>query len=89
MAHIKQFTPKIFQNDNPIIAEFNSTHELLNIPFVRKFAEDLHGEPDFYFHRYSISGNNLIVECNDGKYKWVIGVIDDISKVTLPVLEND
>ncbi len=87
MAQIKQhrpnyFDPLVFVN---LTVDFESTEELLNIPFVLNFSTASN------FSHYAISEDGtkstLMAVYDDGYEWWVIGFIDDISKVDLPKWE--
>lgn len=85
MAFIRQHVPKFFDVLSPTIAEFNSTEELLEIPFVKMYRLDTNGEPDDYFHRYSLdSKNTLIVEMDKGKFHTIVGFITGSHNLNLP-----
>jgi len=76
MNIVRQHLPSFIDNQEPIVAEFKTTEELLNLDFIKYYA-DL---PDFY--KFSIGGNLLMAEYKDGSSWWVIGTI--IGTTTLP-----
>lgn len=88
MAKIVQNVPKLFENFKPLIVEFHTTEELLNIPFVKTFSINGFGVNDIHFKRYCKSNNDLIVEGVIDNFYWVIGTIDDMSGVDLPIMEK-
>lgn len=78
---ITRYIPDFFDigDGKPLIREFNSLNELLEIDFVNSFYEI----KDFY--RFSLSDNILMCELKDGKKWWVIGYIKYPEKLDLPV----
>jgi len=77
MNTVKQHLPTFVDTDEkPVVAEFDSTEDLLNLDFVKYYAE----LPDFY--RFSIGGDLLMAEYKDGSSWWVIGSIT--GSTTLP-----
>jgi hypothetical protein len=64
--------------EDPKVAHFNNTHELLCVPWVKHWSED----PKFF--RYSMSDECLMAEFDGGKEWWVIGNIDHPKGVYLP-----
>lgn len=84
VQHIPPFVVGIL----PKIIEFETLEELLDIPFVKKFKEDVG------FYQYSISHIEelkdssiyLIAEMNLGKNQWVVGYLNE--KVDLPKWRN-
>ncbi len=67
-------------SDEPETTDFNNLDELLNIDFVKSFAE----QDGFY--QYSYSNNLLIAECDNGKKWWVVGLLPE-GNVGLPKWE--
>lgn len=85
MKTIRQHIPNFVSVDGPLPeAQFETLQELLEIPFVKRWAES----PNF--HRFSLSkymlmGNaNLLVELRGGREWWVVGAIDDSTGIDLP-----
>ena len=87
---ITQYRPGFFSGFKNSIVEFETTEELLNIDFVKKFSKFPNGENDKKFYRYSINevnGHNqkfLMAEYDNGYKWWVIGLINESAKVDLP-----
>ena len=87
MARIIQKIPNYLKSHfDPNSSEFVTQQDLLDIPFVKTYRMmDVNSSvPDPYFHQYSLNGNILIVEAFGGKYSHEIGLINDISNLTLP-----
>ena len=70
-------------------ATFSTQEELLDIDFVKNYRLTENGKNDKYFHRYSLNGNSLVVECNGGNNWFYIGDIDDTSMLNLPHLGDN
>jgi len=85
MNKIKQYRPNLVTTteDNQMV-EFETTQELLNIDFVKKFSNRNN------FYRYSLDIDNyfnqysLMAEYNDGRDWWVVGFIDNPQDIDLP-----
>lgn len=76
---IRQHIPNFVSGYEPETIKFNDTEELKNIEFVKHWSEG----DDFF--KYSLSGNHLMAELNNGNTWWVIGTIKgDLNKVDLP-----
>lgn len=82
---IKQHRPPYITGFENADVEFNSVDELLNIPFVKNFKEDVN------FHRFSLSleGNwpMLVAEYSEGHVWYVVGHIfpdESGNKISLP-----
>lgn len=73
---IAQYVPASV--DGIEIGSFETTEELLALPFVRRCRE-LVG-----FHRFSVMDDLLMAEANDGLDWLVVGKIDEPEKVDLP-----
>lgn len=80
---IKQHRPAFFSGFENEVVSFDTLEELLAIPFVANFAQDM----DHPFHRFSIDGDGrtLMAEYDDGYVWWVVGFIDDASGLDLPM----
>ena len=68
--------PNAYFLDDDQMVGFDTTEELLEIDFVKNWSKIE------TFYRYSISGNHLMAEYENGKKWWVIGNIRNI--VDLP-----
>jgi hypothetical protein len=67
--------------------EFSSEGELLHLPCVACWTQPVtphQKQNDSYFHRFSLKGYVLVVETFGGKYHHDIGVLSDITGLTLP-----
>lgn len=71
-------------NSNNI--NFETTDDLLSIPFVYRFCASNFGPPNnmWKFSHYAIRDELLIAVYNDGYLWFVVGSIDDPSTVELP-----
>jgi hypothetical protein len=78
---IIQHVPAFMDIEGRDIGTFETTEELLNLPFVKRCRELVD------FRRFSLSGDLLMVETNDGLNWWVVGRIDEPGKVDLPKWE--
>jgi hypothetical protein len=84
--HIIQHIPGFVGGVEPKEAYFTTTAELLEIPWVKTHLENRNnGFMDFIFYRFSKSGDNLMVEKNDGNWWWVIGRLRYPELVDLPL----
>lgn len=76
MNSIRRYFPSWMDVDEKdrIVVQFNTKEELLNIPFVKRWAED----PNFF--RYAISIDkldiHLMAQLNKGYKWWVIGTLE-------------
>lgn len=75
MNHIKQHLPA-FVDGEPKEADFNTTDELLAIPFVAAWT-------DQDWKRFSMSDELLLAETKSGEH-WVVGFIREPAQVQLP-----
>ena len=87
MARITQMIPNYLKSHfKSSSSEFETQDDLLDVPFVKTYM--IKGGdpfvPDPYFYQYSLNGNILIVETFGGKYSHEIGIVNDVSKLTLP-----
>jgi len=88
MNHITQHRPAFFTGFDNEEVDFNTTEELLAIPFVKSFSTDRR------FHRYSVSvsphGNtiHLMCELDDGYEWWCVGRLLNMEGITLPHWEE-
>lgn len=76
---IRQYFPTYFDGFKPAVVVFETTDELLRIPFVSKFRDGTD------FSRFSISDGILMAEYNGGKTWWVVGAIAVPSEIALPL----
>lgn len=76
---ITQHIPSWAEGFDPKCSDFNSASELLALDWVKVYAQ----EPNF--HRFSLNGDTLMIERNEGKDWWVVGRISKPSEVDLPV----
>jgi len=84
MANIKRFIPSLLSDSyDSEISEFETQYELLEIPFVKKLRTTFDGKPDKTFIRYSLDGNNLMVETCYGQ-SFIVGTITGKHNLTLP-----
>ena len=60
----------------PKSAEFNTLAELLEIDWVKSSKDD--------FYRWSLSGNRLMEESDEGRYWWVVGYVARPDLLDLP-----
>lgn len=75
---IKQRIPN-FVDGVPETSEFNTTKQLKKLKFVKRWSKDKE------FLRYSISGDYLMAELNEGTVWYVIGTIfGDTKGLDLP-----
>ncbi len=82
MPTIRQHVPSFVDlGEDPLSAVFETTQELLSIPFVKSSSKYRD------FSGYALSDNELMSTNKRGKKWWVIGHIDDPSKVELPKWE--
>ncbi len=61
-----QYRPTFYSGFTNKEVEFDTVEELLNIDFVKSWSEDKG------FCRYSLSGDHLMAEFNNGKNWWVV-----------------
>lgn len=78
---LTQYIPACMDVDGVELGSFDTTEELLNLPFVRRCRE-LVG-----FQRFSIMDDFLAVETNYGLDWLVIGRLDEPGRIDLPKLE--
>jgi hypothetical protein len=73
MGTIKQHIPNFVSGFDPVIQNFKTLEELLDIDFVKQWSADED------FHQFSIgpydSRWHLMAEQNNGKRWWVVGYI--------------
>ena len=81
---IKQYIPR-YMNDRPESIYFDTLDELFSIGFVKSY-ENI-GFTEKSFHRFSLFGNFLMAEYNDGDYWYTVGEIDFVSNLELPKTE--
>lgn len=75
---IRQYLPAFFVGFAPETAEFETLDELLAVPWVARCADgDL-------FHRFSVSGDHLMAEQNEGRAWFVVGTFRDEAPAGLP-----
>jgi hypothetical protein len=86
MNEITQHRPAYFEGFDTEVVKFQTTEELLAIPFVKNFKEVY----DNRFFQYSIDpGGNfsrslLICEVDSGKQWWVVGYLETTDGIDLP-----
>ena len=82
MNHIRKHIPNFIDTDRlPDENDFETTDQLLNIPWVKEWESPFDGRP---FYRWSKSDNHLIAEYDNGKFWWVIGFIRNPDNIELP-----
>ncbi len=78
MNAIKQHIPAFVDVEHrPGWIPFDTTDELLNLDVVRRYRDEK-------FHRWSKSGDHLMVESDEGYEWWVVGFLKDAAAVDLP-----
>lgn len=75
---IRQHRPAFFEGFENLTVAFDTTEELLAIPFVQNFHTATN------FHQFSLSGDCLLAEYRGGREWWVAGVILHPELVELP-----
>lgn len=86
MNAITQYRPAYFSGFENATVEFESTADLLEIPFVKNFVHNLE-KP---FHRFSMTKSEmggpsmLMAEYDDGHVWWVVGHFRDVADLDLP-----
>lgn len=78
MNLIKQHIPNFCSGFDPIIVPFETTEDLLEIPFVKDFSASKK------FDHYAINDNHLMCISDNGFHWWVIGTLIDPQEVNLP-----
>jgi hypothetical protein len=78
MSKITKHYPNWSEGFEDLTAEFGSTEELLEVPFVKSFRTH-EG-----FSQFSIDGAYLMAEYHHGEEWWVVGRIEGVSEVQLP-----
>ena len=81
MATITQYFPAFFSGFTQEVVTFSNLEELVNIPFVRKFAKGGYGDK---FSGFAVSDDILMVIYNDGKDWYVVGNIEGLKSSILP-----
>lgn len=85
MATITQYRPAYFDGFPAEKVKFETTEELLKIPFVKHFKKDCgDGEP---FIEFSIADEHLMANYGkNGKIKtwYIVGTIAEKAKINLP-----
>jgi hypothetical protein len=71
MYIIKRHHPAYFDGFEDEYYDFETTEELLYLDFVKGFTEHQN------FHKFSKNDSCLMVEYNEGKNWWVVGVFRD------------
>lgn len=71
MNKIKQHIPGYVAGVKRRVAEFETLEQLLDIPWV-KLMKDRPG-----FHRFSLSGDRLMAEFQQGRLWFVVGYLDE------------
>jgi len=87
MPIIDQYRPAFFTGFENAKVEFKTKDELLNIEWVKAFAETPR------FHQFSVSRYDhgqhvLMAEYREGKEWWVVGYLDDPVK-DLPAFDPE
>jgi len=67
--------------DEPPKWEFETTEQLLSIPFVESWKT---AWPEKGFQKFAMSGDCLVACYDGGKFWWVVGHIRNPSEVNLP-----
>jgi hypothetical protein len=82
MNILKRRFPKCVDvdNKNKTIHCFETMEEFLEIDWIKSKVN----EQDFY--RFSVSGNNLMLELKEGREWWVIGIFETRDSLELPKL---
>lgn len=81
MNHIIKHIPNFVDKGKPPDEnDFETTNQLLNIPWVKGWETPFDGRP---FYRWAKSRNCLIAEYDDGKFWWVVGYIRDPNNIEL------
>jgi hypothetical protein len=74
----KQHIPNCISGASPVEFDFNSQAELLSHEAVSRWAQQ------DSFHRFSLSGNFLKAEFDQGDSAYVVGTISDPEQLSLP-----
>lgn len=84
MASIKRYIPPLLSDVyTQEICNFTTQEELIEIPFVKTFRIETENIADKYFYRYSLDGDNLMVETRNG-FSFVVGFISGKHNLTFP-----
>jgi hypothetical protein len=67
-------------DDEPIVAEFNSVDELMEIEWVKNWSK----LSPWRGSRYSISGRYLMADFYNPREWWVVGILAEPYKLELP-----
>lgn len=81
MRFTKHIPNCVDTSDENLPIEFSTLEELLQIPFVKKFADD------GTFYRYSMNEEHLMAEYNNGYEWWTIGKLEGVPTPLLPQAE--
>ena len=78
MNKIKQYFPGFFEGFKSEVNEFETTKDLLNIPWIKKW------ESDKNFYKWMLSGNALMAILENGQKGHVVGFIEASETIELP-----
>jgi len=86
MATITQYFPAFFSGFTQAVVTFSNLEELVNIPFVRKFAIR---DDNNKFSGFAIWDERLMAIYNDGEDWYVVGNIEGLKSSILPEWEEN